>query len=448
MPEGGFDRRRVLRAGLIGGTAMAVGGGSLLLRDRGTPLDTPPWGRLEPVRDRATNLPLLRLPSGFSYISYGWTGDPLPGDVPTPGAHDGMGIVRSAGGRVVIVRNHEIRGPGRRPFAEGPVFDRRAKGGTTTLVFDTTAGLWESARVSLAGTSANCSGGVTPWGTWLTCEETLYRGTAQHGWVFEVPADGDAVPEPLTALGCFSHEAIVVDAGTGILYLTEDHERGGFYRFLPSAPGTLRAGGRLQMLRVADRYGMRLARDVVAGATMPVDWVDIDEPERPHGLATQDGNGVLWQGRLQGAATFRRLEGAWWGNDGVYFISPDGGAASAGQIWHYHPARSALRLVLEAPGYPGLDRPDGATTLSPDSWIVDEDNHHRPGRLRIVSADGRAWPFAENAVVLAGERNGLSGDYRRSAWSGLTFAGDWLFANVERPGFTVAITGPWHRLRA
>ncbi|HEV7734715.1 MAG TPA: alkaline phosphatase PhoX, partial [Candidatus Binatia bacterium] len=406
-----------------------------------------PWGDLDTVRDRATNLPLLRLPSGFSYVSYGWTGDPLPGDVPTPNSHDGMGVVRVADGRAVLVRNHEIRNRGP-AFASAPVYDPRARGGTTTLVFDLGAGRWESARASLAGTSANCAGGVTPWGTWLTCEETMLHARAPHGFVFEVPADGDAIPEPLTALGCFSHEAIAVDPTTGVLYETEDHERAGFYRFIPNTPGQLRRGGRLQMLRVVDRHGVRLVRHLAVGTVLPVDWVDIGDPELVHGTATPDGNGVLWQGRLLGAATFRRLEGCWWGDDGVYFISTDGGEASAGQIWHYHPSRAQLRLALEAGGGSGLDLPDGATSLPSGAWLVHEDARRSAARLIVVAADGRIWPFAESAVVLAGERNGIVGDHRDAPWSGLTFAGDWLFVNLERPGITVAITGPWARLRA
>src|SRR6185503_5603264 len=114
-------------------------------------------------------------------------------------------------------------------------------------------------------------------------------------FVYEVPADGHAVPEPLTAMGRFNHEAVVVDPATSIVYQTEDHERAGFYRFVPHVPGELRRGGRLQMLRVAGRHGVRLARSDRVGEAMPVDWVDIEEPGRAHGPLTGDRNGVFWQ---------------------------------------------------------------------------------------------------------------------------------------------------------
>ena len=82
--------------------------------------------------------------------------------------------------------------------------------------------------VSLAGTIVNCAGGPTPWGSWLSCEETLYGPESgyekPHGYVFEVPvhATGPVDPVPLRAMGRFVHEAVAVDPATGIVYQTED----------------------------------------------------------------------------------------------------------------------------------------------------------------------------------------------------------------------------------
>ena len=115
--------------------------------------------------------------------------------------------------------------------------------------------------VSLAGTIVNCAGGPTPWGSWLSCEETL-RGTESgfdrpHGYVFEVPADatGPVDPVPLRAMGRFVHEAVAVDPATGIVYQTEDRDdnEAGFYRFIPDTPEVLADGGRLQMMAVTDQ---------------------------------------------------------------------------------------------------------------------------------------------------------------------------------------------------
>ena len=37
------------------------------------------YGPLFPVEDQTTGLPLITLPVGFNYLTFGWTGDPLAG---------------------------------------------------------------------------------------------------------------------------------------------------------------------------------------------------------------------------------------------------------------------------------------------------------------------------------------------------------------------------------
>src|SRR5262245_53915936 len=56
-----------------------------------------PYGPVAPAFDLATGLPLLQLPEGFVYRSYGWTGDPMANGQPCPDSHDGMAVVRSSG---------------------------------------------------------------------------------------------------------------------------------------------------------------------------------------------------------------------------------------------------------------------------------------------------------------------------------------------------------------
>ena len=67
--------------------------------------------------------------------------------------------------------------------------------------------------------------------------------------------------------------------------------------------------------------------------------------------------------------------------------------------------------------------------------------------VRWLAPDGRIFPFARNNVLLHGERNGIVGDFRAREFAGATYSPDgrWFFVNVQVPGITFAITGPWDR---
>jgi hypothetical protein len=117
-----------------------------------------------------------------------------------PGAHDGgASFFRQETGHVHYVRNHERRDEVNLSVL-APTYDggSKAGGGTTTVVFDPATGKHVRTYASLAGTRANCSGGPTPWGTFLSCEEDLSNPSTppstsrlkSHGWVFEVQAFG------------------------------------------------------------------------------------------------------------------------------------------------------------------------------------------------------------------------------------------------------------------
>ena len=403
------------------------------------------YGPLAPVEDEVTRLPLLHLPAGFRYRSCGWIGDPLARGLATPGMHDGMAAFPAGGSRVRLVRNHELRaGPA---LADRPIYDPNGCGGTTTIEFDTRTGSAGDAWVSLAGTAVNCAGGSTPWGSWLSCEETV-RGPGDangfkkpHGYIFEVPADGTASGEPLRAMGRFVHEAIAVDPDTGIIYETEDQHAAGLYRFLPAEPGNLPAGGRLEMLAIAGAPAADLRAGQTTGDWRRVEWVPIDDPD-PAGAGP---NTVFRQGREAGGATFRRLEGTWYGGGRIYIVSTEGGDRRVGQVWEYEPARERLRLLFESPGRDVLDMPDNICVSPRGGIVLCEDGLDGLNLLQGLRPDGRIFPFARNSIVLDGKPNGITGDFRASEFAGVTFSPDgrWLFVNVQIPGVTIAITGPW-----
>lgn len=398
----------------------------------------PARGALMPVADQATGLELLKLPREFEYVTFGWRGDMMDDGIATPSTHDGMAAFRR-GDTVHLVRNHE-QGSLSGAYATGMTYDPAATGGTTTVEFDPDAGAFTRSYASLAGTIRNCAGGPTPWGTWLSCEETtLVNGALRHGYVFEVPADGTATGEPLRAMGRFSHEAVAVDPETGIVYLTEDATPSGLYRFVPDVPGRLAAGGRLQMAAIG-------ASSLVTYAdTAPLDygelgWVDIDQPDPGPGEQS-----TVAQGIARGGAQFERLEGIWHHDGTIWFVSTSGGP-QRGQVFAYTPRDGRLRLVFHSPAPEVLDSPDNICVSPRGGLVLCEDGSGRE-YLHVLTPDGDIFPFAENNIVLAGER-GFFGDFTGSEWCGATFepkTGNWLFVNIQAPGITFAITGPFRR---
>lgn len=408
------------------------------------------FGPIAPTPDETTGAPLLELPAGFRLVSGGWTGDPLEDGAPTPSNHDGIGCFRGRRGSLVLVRNHE-RGAGTPIPGSAPIYDPAAGGGTTHIAFDPFAGRFGGSWPSLAGTLRNCAGGITPWNSWVSCEEAIDGPSdgaleREHGFCFEVPAEGRASALPLRALGRFVHEAIAFEPDGSAAYLTEDSGNSGLYRFLPNARGRLDAG-RLQMLALRDAPAADTARGIPIGVDLPVDWVDIGLPDPPGNRLAVQLNSVYQQGRTLGGARFVRGEGIWRVRNRFLFTATAGGAAGLGQIFSLDTRRQTLRLVYESQSALDLESPDNVTASPRGGAVLCEDGAGRD-RLLGLTRGGDLFVLARGNALLTGER-GFVGDYTSSELTGPCFsppvrgAARWLFVHIQLPGITCAIAGPW-----
>jgi len=373
---------------------------------------------------------------------------------PTPRAHDGMAAFK-VGRELRIIRNHEVNNyVGKPGIALDPnAYDPLAGGGTTTVVIDPKTREVVKDFVSLSGTLVNCAGGPTPWQSWISCEETVLGPTEfisseggkrggfskHHGYCFEVSAKSNraVAPVPLKQLGRFVHEAIAVDPRTGILYLTEDIGTAGFYRFIPRKRGRLQAGGQLQMLAIEGKpkYDTRVGQKV--NVELPVSWVDIANPDPPE--AELDNIAVFKQGLVAGGATFRRLEGCLAGNGSIYFTSTSGGDKKLGQVWQYMPSgkdKGSLTMLFEVTDPAVLHMPDNICLAGKDRLVICEDNGVS-NHLRLMTSQGQMVDLARNIVP----------GFESREFAGVTFSpdGQTLFVNIQVPGLTFAIWGPWDR---
>ena len=337
-----MDRRRFLAA--LGATAAGVALSGPALARQARP-GRSPFGPL-----RAADANGIRLPAGFRSRVIAVSGQPVgtTGYVwhPFP---DGGATFRRRGGGWTYVGNSEVPAPG--------------TGGVGQLHFDGQGRIVGANRL-LTGTTMNCSGGATPWRTWLSCEEHPL------GMVHECTVDGLSQGERRPALGTFSHEMVAVDPDEGRLYLTEDDtadEGDEIYRFTPTNPLPDLSAGTLEVLQWNRR-------------TRAVTWIPVDAATPstvrrasggPHGTAF-DGN-----------------EGAWYHDGHVFFT-----VKSQNRVYDYDVAQQRMTVLWDAARYdaPILSGVDNLVMDKADNLYVAEDGGNM--ELVLITAGGeRVAPF-------------------------------------------------------
>ncbi len=455
-----FDRRRFIQTLLVAAAAPATN--VSLANDQ----DGIGFGRL--LRDPRR---ILDLPEGFEYQIVSHKGERMDDGLLVPAEADGMAAFEGDDGRIVLICNHENspRKLHNDPF--GSELERLGRidreliydfgggrtpggGGTTTIVYNPSTKTTEKKFLSLAGTELNCSGGPTPWGSWLSCEECFtdigssseyfryVQREQKHGYVFEVPANGSGpvAPVPLRDMGRFEHEAAAVDPKSGTVYLTEDRGRSLFYRFIPNEKAKLHLGGRLQALCVVgnpsfDTRNWPGQKRMIAGRLLETYWIDLEDVDGEH-------NDLRTRGAAAGAAIFARGEGLCFTGTELVITATIGGPDRLGQVFSYRPSPheglpeertqpGTLQLIAESTTRSLLRHADNVTMSPWGDLIICEDTANHCGLVGI-RPDGKQYAMADNA-------------YTNSELAGVCFSpdGSVMFVNIQVRGLTLAITGPW-----
>jgi len=401
---------------------------------------------------------IVDLAPGLRYSVISRKGDSMSDGLTVPDHADGMGAFMIDRSKVALIRNHEIGhlnkienllslnplhkeseyiNKNSRFFYDSGDGSAPCCGGTTTLIYNQSLDRVEKQYLSLSGTLVNCSGGPTPWGSWISCEETVSRTgfglSKDHGYNFEViPTERVGLQKavPLTAMGRFRHEAVAIDPSNLYAYQTEDRDEGLIYRFIPSNPNDYKKGGKLQVLSVPNLPDTRnWSRTTVwEGSKYKVRWLDIDMVDSPD-------DDLRFRGADMGASVFARPEGMWYDDGSIYFTCTSGGYKKIGQIWRYDIFRNVLEMVLEPNNADVMKKCDNLTIAPWGDIIVCEDGKGRD-RLIGVRKDGSTYVIAENV-------------FNNAEFAGVCFSpdGSTLFVNIYKPSMTLAIKGDFTSIR-
>ena len=363
-----------------------------------------------------------------------------------PALADGMGSF-NVDDNIVLVRNHELdirNGMKKSAFGDSKQqikelgskhYDKNAIGGTTTVVLDRSSKRVKREYLSLSGTDDNCSGGVTPWGTWLTCEESINKkkaNTIPHGYVFEVDPRNNTVntPVPLKKMGRFYHEAVAFDKFQNA-YLTEDRSDGLIYKFTPKKLNSLKDGV-LYALKIKGKKDSRNWRNpsIEVNKRYIAEWVRIEDVD-------PDDDTMRYEGLVNGATPFSRPEGIVADKDSLYVCCTSGGPLKRGQIWKIIPIdqdETQVELWYEVQDGASLNMPDNIVVAPWGDLIVCEDNS-TVNRLWGITPKGHPYLIAENK-------------YSGAEFAGVCFSpfDNTLFVNLQQRGVTLSIDGNWQNV--
>jgi uncharacterized protein len=347
------------------------------------------YGPLGPPDDNG-----IRLPEGFSSLIV------ARGDEPVAGtgyrwhlASDGAATFPRDDGGFVLVSNSET-----------------FEGGASALRMGRDGRVEDAYRI-LSGTTQNCSGGGTPWGTWLSCEEI------EDGRVWECDPSGRRRAVPHDAMGVFKHEAAAIDPRGRRVYLTEDLIDGGLYRYTPAGWPDLSKG----VLEISRVHGEA------------VEWVKLPDP-----LARRERT----RRQVTGSLELKRGEGIWLDGNTLYVST-----TADHRVHAYDTRRERLKVIYDglASASAPLLRVDQMTGSPGGEIFVCEDIATEEIDMGVIDRDRRVSRFL-SITGQQHERSEITGVTFDPSGRRMYFASQRAFPESELapgPGALYEITGPF-----